>query len=216
MTQEVEEAFLRAGVGIDGDCNARPTSPRQVLLAATGTYERFDLAPKSLRENILIRIDELALSSGSLLLIGSDVALRISFECEPCGRLNRIRPRLARDIKGRRGYLARVVRSGVVRRGDKVQVVANVFRPFPDEWRDRVISVARMLPSDHIMSYARLAELAGVPRSYCRTFPRLLRSQPDLPWQRVVSSDQLTMSPNAPKRQMWLGSAVFGDELQFS
>lgn len=230
--EEHEKIFLRAGVGIDGDCHAKPTSPRQVLLVSTGAYAQFGVAPCSLRENILIDVDELRLSSGDLLLVGHDAALRVSFKCEPCARLNRFRPKLSQDIKGRRGYLARVVRSGVVRPGDKVNVVSNVFRSFPDHWRERVINIVRMLPADNVVSYTRLAELAGVPKSYCRSFPRLLRSHEDVPWQRVMPSHQIigahgccsvsVIHPSGSRKlsnpacaQAWLGSEVFNDEFQF-
>jgi MOSC domain-containing protein YiiM/alkylated DNA nucleotide flippase Atl1 len=224
LPEESKEILLRVGLGIEGDCHASPISPRQVLLTMTGTYEQFNLDPNSLRENILIHADEMTLSSGTLLRIGPDAALRITFECEPCSRLNRIRHRLSRDIKGKRGYLARVVRSGVVRPGDKIKVIKNVFRPLPDNWRDRVISIVRMLPSDYIISYARLANLAGVPKSFCRSFPSLLRSHKDIPWQRVKPSNQLISGEKDPcsvdimqsnSEQNWLGSAIFADEFQF-
>lgn len=210
--EKSEKIFLRVGLGIDGDCHARSTSPRQVLLAATGTYSRFDLAPSSLRENILINVDELKLSSGDLLLIGHDAALRVCFRCEPCARLNRFRDKLSRDIKGRRGYLARVVRSGVVRHGDGIKVVKSVFRSFPDEWKERVIDVIRRVPSDEVFSYTQLAELAGVPKSFCRAFPRLLRSQGDIQWQRIIKSLEVNEADHKLNR---LGNELFKDEVQF-
>jgi len=210
--EETDGVFLRAGVGIDGDCHSSTLSPRQVLLAATGTYDQFGLAQNVLRENILIHVNKLSLSSGSLLLVGPDAALRISFECEPCGRLNRKRQGLSRDIKGKRGYLARVVKSGTVRPGDKVKVVKDVFRPFPDHWRDRVINIVCMLPSNHIISYGRLAEIAGVPTSFCRSFPRLLRSHKGIPWQRVRPVNQLI---GGEIKHYRLAHAVFGDEFKF-
>jgi alkylated DNA nucleotide flippase Atl1 len=210
--EESRQIFLRAGLGIDGDCHARSTSPRQVLLVATGTYARFDIAPCSLRENILINVDELKLSSGDLLLIGHDVALRVCFKCEPCARLNRFRDKLSRDIKGSRGYLARVVRSGLVHPGDGIKVVKNVFRSFPDKWRERVIDVVRMVPPDEVVSYAQLAELAGVPKSFCRAFPRLLRSQGDIQWQRIIKSLEVNETNCKLNR---LGNELFQDEVSF-
>lgn len=210
------EIFLRAGMGIDGDCHASRVSPRQLLLVSTGAYEYCDVPRGSLRESILIRANELRLSSGTLLRLGPNAAVRITFECEPCGRLNRVRPRLSKDVRGKRGYLARVVTSGLVEPGHRIQVVPNVFRSFPNSWRDRVIKIALTLPADSTISYAALAELAGVPKSFCRSFPRLLRSQIDpFLWQRVVPSNQLTKLSNAPAHQPWLGIAAFEDESRF-
>jgi alkylated DNA nucleotide flippase Atl1 len=154
----------------------------------------------------------LKFSSGSLVRLGADAAVRITFECEPCGRLNKFRPALSKDIVGKRGYLARVVRSGSVRPGDKVQVEKDVFDPFSDNWRDRVTDVVQKLPADCVLSYSQLAELAGVPKVFCRVFPRLLRSHGDLPWQRVVPSNQLKMSPNTPGEQAWVGGVIFRGE----
>ena len=211
--ERVEEIFLRARIGIDGDCHASPISPRQVLLASTGAYEYCDIPPGSLRENILIKVNDLRLFSGSLVRVGRDAAIRITFECEPCGRLNRVRPNLSKDIRGKRGYLARVVRSGVVKPGDKVQVEGLMFSPISDDWRDRVIAIAQMVPSGFVVSYTRLAELAGVPKAFCRAFPRLLRSRLEASPQRVVPSSQLNNTPSLP---IWLGREVFEDDFQFS
>lgn len=203
---------MRRGLGIDGDFHASPVSPRQLLIVSTGAYDYCNLAPRSLRENILVRAANLKLSSGSLLRLGCEAQVRITFECEPCGRLNKFHPKLSKDIVGKRGYLARVVRSGLVKPGDEVQVETDVFRPFSDNWRDRLISVVRKLPEGCLVSYSQLAELAGVPRVFCRAFPRLLRSRGDLPWQRVMPSNQLKMLPNMPNQQTWLGRVIFNDE----
>jgi MOSC domain len=211
--ENVEEIFLRAGVGIDGDCHASSISPRQVLLASTGAYEYCDVPPGSLRENILINVNDLRLFSGSLVRIGPDAAIRITFECEPCGRLNRFRANLSKDIRGKRGYLARVVKSGVVKPGDQMHVEGRVFSPLSDDWRDRVIAIAQMVPSGFVVSYTRLAELAGVPKAFCRAFPRLLRSRLEGSPQRVVPSSQLNNTPSLP---IWLGREVFEDDFQLS
>jgi len=204
-----EEIFLRRGVGIDGDCHANPVSPRQLLIVCTGAYDYCNIPPRSLRENILVRAANLKLSSGSLLWLGADAAVRITFECEPCGRLNKFRPKLSKEIVGKRGYLARVVRSGLVRPGDRVRVEPDVFHAFSDNWRDRIISVVQKLPEDCWISYSQLAELAGVPKAFCRAFPRVLRSQPDLPWERVVPSHELRTDDNAPPPLSWAGGLVF-------
>lgn len=207
--EECDRITLLAGLGIDGDCHANSLSPRQVLLASTGAYTACDVPTKGLRENILVRTDNLDLPSGSQVRIGRDVLLRITFLCEPCGRLNKIRPKLSRDIGNLRGHLARVIQGGKVKPGDQVVVELGVFQPFPDLWKDRVIEIVHMLPANHVVSYARLAELAGVPKAFCRAFPRILRSQPDLPWQRVVPTHQLNIRGNAPQPHNWVGDAIF-------
>jgi len=206
------QIFLRSGIGIDGDCHASALSPRQVLIVSTGAYKYCKVPKASLRENILLRVDNLSLTSGTAVRIGPDAIVRITFECEPCGRLNRIRPALSKDVRGKRGYLGRVIRSGLVKPGDSCTVLEKAFQPIPDSWQERVIGIVRMIPPDCVISYGSLAHLAGVPRSFCRTFPRLLRSEPDLPWQRVVPSKHLNHSS---LDSFWLGHRIFGDDAQF-
>lgn len=216
VPEEREDIYLRAGIGIDGDCHASSVSPRQLLIVSTGAYDYCNIPPRSLRENILVRTGNLKLSSGSLVRLGAEAAIRITFECEPCGRLNKFRPRLSKDIVGKRGYLGRVVRSGLVRPGDQIEIEADVFLPFSDNWRERLISVVHKLPEDCVVSYSQLAELAGVPKVFCRVFPRLLRSHEGLPWQRVVPSNQLKMLPTIPGLQAWSGHIIFSNETLFS
>ena len=210
--EQSEQVYLRAGIGIDGDCHASPISPRQVLLVSTGAYEHCQVPAGSLRENFLVRTDDLRLSSGSFLRVGPTAALRVTFECEACGRLNRVRGGLSRDVRGKRGYLARVVQSGVVKPGDRIKVIENVFPAFADAWKERVIGIAEMIPPGTVISYAKLAELAGVPKSFCRVFPRLLDSKPDLSSERVVSSSQLN---SLPTDSIWIGSTIFADDSKF-
>ena len=207
-----EEIFLRCGVGIDGDCHASPVSPRQLLIVSTGAYDYCNIPPRSLRENILVRTADLRLSSGSLVRLGPDAAVRITFECEPCGRLNKFRPGLSKDVRGKRGYLGRVVRSGVVKAGHRIKVEEDVFEPLSDNWKDRLISVVRTLPADFVISYSQLAELAGVPKVFCRVFPRVLRAHGGLPWQRVVRSNQLSLSAPLIEDKRPLVGAIFGNE----
>jgi alkylated DNA nucleotide flippase Atl1 len=206
--EECEEVYLRAGVGIDGDCHANHISPRQVLIVSTGAYDYCAVPPGSLRENILIRADCLSLTSGSLITLGDSATIRITFQCEPCGRLNKLRPGLSKDIRGKRGYLGRVMRSGIVRRGDSITVSPDVFSSFSDLWKERIFEIVRLLPTDGMISYGALADLAGVPKSFCRTFPRVLRSTSDISWHRVVASSELRMS-NPLLDEHALGAAIF-------
>lgn len=88
------------------------------------------------------------------------------FQCEPCGRLNKARPNLCRDIKGQRGWLARVVSSGILQTGDELQITKQVYPRLSENWRERVLAIARLLPADHSLSYGKLA-LLGVAKGSC-------------------------------------------------
>lgn len=206
-----ELAFV-AGRGIDKDCHAHPLSPRQVLIATSGAYHDFQLPNNTLRENILFRFTPGAeqFESGDVLsLDNGQLQLRLTFPCEPCGRLNRTRPNLCRDINGQRGWLARVVSSGLLHPDDQLRLTKSVYPPFAEDWHERVTAVARLLPSNRSLSYSRLALLAGVASGYCRAFPRLLSSH-DLPTDRISPS---SASPALPE---WSGEKVFAPEELFT
>ena len=210
---KAKELTLLAGIGIDNDCHANPLSPRQVLITSALTYATFDLPELALRENLWLlpnnEFDAEKLQSGDTLSLADGLAeLRITFQCEPCGRLNRVAPSLCRDIKGQRGYLARVVGSGTIRAGDKLYLTKNVYPPFSEDWRERVIAVARLLPKDHFLSYTNLAMLAGVANSYCRASPQLLSAHKNIPSDRIIGSSTRHLA----SLQEWTGRETFQPE----
>lgn len=108
-----------AGKGLQGDA-AFGRDRRQVLLVGLSTLRDFDLQPGALRENMTLTgmvLDDLA--EGTLLEIG-EALLEIIGDCEPCGQMDDLRPGLREAIRGHRGKLARVTRSGDIRVGDAV------------------------------------------------------------------------------------------------
>lgn len=122
--QPLPAADVQADWGVVGDHHARPGSSRQVLLVEAETLERLALAPGDVRENFTVRgLDLHALGAGSRLRLGREVELEITKYCHPCQRLEEIRPGLIREIAGRRGMLARVLKGGTVRPGDPVVVL---------------------------------------------------------------------------------------------
>ena len=114
--------LLIEGLGIEGDHHARPRSSRQVLLMAEENCEAFGLAPGEVRENIVTRgLDLQSLPAGTRLEIGG-AALEITKDCEPCSFIDGLRQGLRSRMIGRRGMLARVLRSGQIRVGDEILV----------------------------------------------------------------------------------------------
>ncbi|WP_137173989.1 MOSC domain-containing protein [Massilia sp. HP4] len=167
---------LIAGSGADGDRHLDPLSPRQLLLASTTSYAALDLPPQALRENLLLDDDIDRLPSGTVLQIGEHAQVRLMFACEACGRLDLHGARLATRIGARRGILARVVEGGVIRPGDPVRALGQRFASWPHDWRVRIAQVLDAVPPGAVVEYAQLARLAGIQSSYCRAFPRLLRT----------------------------------------
>lgn len=162
------------GIGLAGDVHAHPRSPRQVLLAGAAAYQALALPPGALRENLLLDLDTAGMVSGTVLRIGRQASLRLSFQCEACGSLDKHTPGLARAIGARRGVLARVLTDGEIRIGDPVAMLDERLPAMPEDWRERVARVLDAVPPGQVIGYADLAHVAGVQSSYCRAFPRLL------------------------------------------
>jgi MOSC domain-containing protein YiiM len=116
------EAELEAG-GIRGDRHFAPESARQLLLIEGETLARFGLAPGAVKENVTVQgVRIMGLAPGTRISLGS-AEVEITDVCEPCSRMDEIRFGLKEDLEGRRGMMAKVVRSGKVRPGDPVNVL---------------------------------------------------------------------------------------------
>src|SRR5258707_5162804 len=118
-----EIAAIRAleNSGLEGCAHARTGSPRQVLLMDSETLELMELQPGIIRENITTRgINVNGLAMGQRLRVG-DAPVEVSLACTPCDLLDKIRPGLRRELRGRRGMLCRVIASGMIRQGDTIE-----------------------------------------------------------------------------------------------
>lgn len=173
--EPVDRLDLVGGAGIAGDRHADPFSPRQLLLASASAYADLALPAHALRENLLLDHDIASLPSGTILRIGERARLRLMFDCEACGQLDRHGERLAARIGARRGTLARVIEGGVIRLGDRVEDLGQQLPAWSDDWRERLVQVLDAAPPDTVIEYARLAHLAGIQSTYCRAFPSVLR-----------------------------------------
>ncbi|HEY2352936.1 MAG TPA: MOSC domain-containing protein [Candidatus Acidoferrum sp.] len=121
--EELEEAQAIVDYGLEECAHGRP-GERQVLLVDRETLEAMELAPGIIRENITtdgINVNSLALEQE--LRVG-EALLKVSAVCHPCDQLEKIRPGLRREMRGRRGMLCRVIRGGTIRRGDPVEKVS--------------------------------------------------------------------------------------------
>jgi MOSC domain-containing protein YiiM len=126
--REVEEAEALADKGFKGCIHGRPGSKRQVLLMDIETLAKFGIAPAAVKENITTRgLDFKRLSGGQRLRIG-DSLLEVTIPCDPCSRMDEIREGLQRELRGQRGWLCRVVRTGKIKRGHRIEVVAAAGR----------------------------------------------------------------------------------------
>lgn len=175
---EVDQLVAVDGMGLQGDKHANPLSPRQLLLAGTDVYRDLALSPMTLRENLLVNFSTAGLESSSLLKVGRDVVLWLTFQCEACGHLEHRHPGIVRSIGKRRGMLARVLRGGVILPGDAVSCAPSRIARISDRWQDRIAGVLQRVPSGRRVEFRQLAQLAGVPKAYCRVFPKILSQLP--------------------------------------
>jgi MOSC domain-containing protein YiiM len=126
--REVREVRAIANKGFEGCIHGRPDSKRQVLLMDMETLEKFGIPPGAVKENITARgLDFKVLRPGQQLRIGESL-LEITFPCDPCSRMEEIRRGLQQELQGQRGWLCRVVASGKIKRGDRIEVLGAAIR----------------------------------------------------------------------------------------
>ena len=122
--EEIAETCALEDSGLEGCAHARPGTLRQVLLMDSETLELMDLQPGIIRENITTRgINVNGLPVGQRLRVG-EAQLVVSLACTPCDLLEKIRPGLRRELRGRRGMLCRVIAAGIIRCGDNIERIS--------------------------------------------------------------------------------------------
>jgi MOSC domain-containing protein YiiM len=122
--QELEAVKVVGNTGFEGCAHARHGGKRQVLLVDRETLEAMGLSPGVIRENITTRgIDVNGLDMGQKLRVGA-AKLEVSAVCTPCDQLEKVRPGLRREMRGRRGMLCRVIEGGEIRLGDSIEVIS--------------------------------------------------------------------------------------------
>ena len=207
--RQLEQAEVVASHGMAGDRDASPHSPRQLLIAGDVAYSRFGLPEATLRENLRVDFSTEPLRSGDVLQVGLDVLLWLTFHCEPCGHLERRAPGAIKTIGKHRGMLARALRGGNIRVGDRISAWRNALPPFSEVWQARVLHVVRSIPAGHFITHRQLAEMAGVAKAYCRAFPTILATLPQEVAGRVARAGSRLPGP------LWSGEGLFKAEDAF-
>ena len=122
--REFEEVFAVENKGFKNCLHGKSGSTRQVLVMDAETLEDFGIPPGIGKENITTRgIDLYGLLLGQRIRVG-EALLEITKLCNTCHLLDEIRPGLQEEIRGRHGILCRVIESGTIRRGERVELVA--------------------------------------------------------------------------------------------
>ncbi|WP_397570094.1 MOSC domain-containing protein [Schlesneria sp. T3-172] len=128
----VAEAELVADRGLKGDrrFTGRPGVKRQVTLiqsehlpAVASLLHRTEIPPELLRRNLVVSGVNLLALKGRRFSIG-DSLLEFSGPCEPCSKMEiALGPGGFNAMRGHGGITAMVLRGGIIRLGDAVQVI---------------------------------------------------------------------------------------------
>lgn len=117
------------GIQGDGRNHAKHIRPDRALsiwdyeMLQQFAADGFALSPGAAGENLtVVGLNVQQMSPGTLLRIG-DVVARLEQPRKPCYVLDAIDPRLKEVIVGRCGYMASVLREGVIRPGMSVEVI---------------------------------------------------------------------------------------------
>ena len=122
LMEPLESARVFENEGVEG-CAHRRGGKRNVLFVALEDLEALGVAPGAVKENFTVRGAELMKwPIGQRLAIG-DAEFEVSMVCDPCLLMETIRPGLQAEIDGRRGMLARVLKSGQVAVGDPITLL---------------------------------------------------------------------------------------------
>ena len=117
-----ERVTAIAGHGLDGCAHARPPR-REALLASQEHLDALGVEPGAIRENVTVAgADVHSWPVGQRVKVGGAL-LEITMVCDPCHRMDDLRPGLRAQLDGKRGMLAHVVAGGEIALGDEIELV---------------------------------------------------------------------------------------------
>jgi MOSC domain-containing protein YiiM len=108
--------------GLEGCAHSRP-GKRSILFVAAQDLDELGVEHGAVRENFTVGgADVMSWPVGQRVSVGS-AEFEISMVCDPCELMENIRPGLQAELEGKRGMLARVLRTGEVALGDPVTLL---------------------------------------------------------------------------------------------
>ncbi|ATX77904.1 MULTISPECIES: MOSC domain-containing protein [Reinekea] len=156
---------------------------RQILFVPQATLDGFALSATALRANVVIRgsTNIHDLPSGTVITIGA-VKVRLTFHCEPCKKITGVVSTKA--ILHQRGYFGQVIQPGLISWDDKIAVSAERMPAIPYAVADRVRWY--LAQQSEPMTASQLLRDLGVPLSYCRALPNIIRNRPDIDPAQII------------------------------
>jgi MOSC domain-containing protein YiiM len=108
--------------GLEGCAHSRP-GKRSVLFVAAQDLDELGVDHGAVRENFTVGgADVMSWPVGQRVSVGT-AEFEISMVCDPCELMENIRPGLQAELEGKRGMLARVLKTGDVSLGDPVRLL---------------------------------------------------------------------------------------------
>lgn len=126
--EDVRQALLKEEFGLVGDAHADCCTHRQVSLLAIESIERmrsagFDIGPGDFAENLTTEgINLVALPVGTRLSVGQGVVLEVTQIGKQCHTGCAIYRLIGKCVMPKEGVFARVVRGGLVKAGDELEI----------------------------------------------------------------------------------------------
>ena len=126
VRKEQDRLYLFSG-GIKDDKFANKDLEKSVMIVGKKPYlmakeNGINLPEAALGENILLDFDPHELEIGSYLKIG-DAIIKITQSCTLCKHLTKYSPKLPKLILKHRGIYCEVVKDGIIRAKDKVELL---------------------------------------------------------------------------------------------
>ncbi len=124
----IGEGILREDYGLIGDAHADCCTHRQVSLLAAESIDKmrslkFDVGPGDFAENFTTQgIDLVSLPVGTHISVGDEIILEISQIGKKCHTKCDIYLQTGTCIMPKEGVFAKVIRGGLVRTGDAINV----------------------------------------------------------------------------------------------
>ncbi|MBE9209439.1 MGMT family protein [Nostoc sp. LEGE 06077] len=188
--KEVETINLKIDHGLEGDINANPISPRQVLVVRYEDISDLGIPLGELRENIVIAgIQPENFAPGSLISFDNGAAIRLTFHCEPCKRIAHLVDSL-KILQAKRGILGVVINSGIICIGNNVHIETDKFPALSENPYERFLDFIIKIPAGKVVTYQQIIQAIGVDNSYLRAIPNYLKktSANDYPIHRILDS----------------------------
>src|SRR6516164_9816898 len=109
--------------GFAGDYHTGSSTRRQILLMSGSIMDELNLPPGAIYENVVVDgIDVMALTEGQQLQMG-EALVSVTIPCEPCVQMDRVRHGLQDSLQNRRGIFATVLKPGLIRISDSVEIL---------------------------------------------------------------------------------------------